>query len=806
MDNLALTYSNLGRYTEAEKLQIQVLDARSRILGKEHPHTIMSMGNLALTYNNLGRRTEAEKLQVQVLDATSRILGEEHPHTIKSMGNLALTYSNLGKYTEAEKLQVQVLDARCRVLGEGHPDTVMSKGDLAVTYSKLGKYTEVEKLRVQELYGQNLKGQILDSRVKFLAPEHPDAMAKDIMRKLLQDTVADKLQVQVLDAGKEVVETEHPLITGAMTHLAPNCKQLVLGAKVALQHLQQFEAEIKAALSLSGISEVDYMLLAGFNESVIHSGIGYLEEIHVILKSEFPSDSDLLSSLGRIFSPFPGTIFTTCPPYCFKTPVFNSEGKAQEWDEVVFMQAHTYTTLRMGHTMKEMELMSASICLNEYKILSASRSGGSGYGNEKKQDTPQGRRRIGGNPKKGSEKDSKEGDNNSEGDDDDSEGGNDDSEGDDDGSKGSDEGSKGSDDDSEGDDDDSKGGDPDDPDSRDNSDTHLPQISFNIQTEIYPNTPPVLASEPSSSKHSKYFQLLQLEGSIAVQVGFSSRLIHKKQLILFQTKPPLLKPRQLASSYIEFKELNLQSIPDVDSAYYHLAHFRAEINTREELTKFKNIKPASTRAVDSETRVIEENKQTLAATLGSTFGISGLKPTGLFSISGTKTKESSSTKELKVFNSRIIQKNHDGAVWWEFIVDDPYQQQQGLNMQGLGTLPCVSCTFVESSDDAPPPPAPDLFGVEVMSCWSLIPSKSNPLSLLASWLALGSSEVKPPTPYSNLCQIMLLDLPSQLSTNSYYKAVAKATPSSWMAFDVKRPSPHKFTSYINFSSSEGGAK
>jgi len=243
----------------------------------------------------------------------------------------------------------------------------------------------------------------------------------------------------------------------------------------------------------------------------------------------------------------------------------------------------------------------------------------------------------------------------------------------------------------------------------------------------------------------------------------------------------------------------------VESAYYHLAHFRAEINTREELTKFKNIKPASTRAVDSETKVVEENKQTLAATLGSTFGISGLKPTGLFSISGTKTKELSSAKELKVFNSRIIQKNHDGAVWWEFIVDDPYQQQQGLDMQELGTLPCVSCTFVESSDDAPPPSAPDLFGVEVMSCWSLIPSKSNPLSVLASWLALGSSEVKPPTPYSNLCQIMLLDLPSQLSKNSYYKAVAKATPSSWMAFDVKRPSPHNFTSYINFSSSEGSA-
>ena len=244
----------------------------------------------------------------------------------------------------------------------------------------------------------------------------------------------------------------------------------------------------------------------------------------------------------------------------------------------------------------------------------------------------------------------------------------------------------------------------------------------------------------------------------------------------------------------------------MDSAYYHLTHFRTEINTREELTTFDNIKPASTRALDSETKVSQENKQSLAANLGATFGFSGIKPTGLLSISGTKTKEILSTKECKVFNSRIIQKDHDGAIWWEFIVDDPNQQQQGLDLQQLDTLPCMSCKFVGSSDGVPPPPAPDLFGVEVMSCWSLIPSKSNPLSWLASWLAPGSSEVKPPTPYSNLCQIVLLDLPSQLPEDSYYKAVAKATPSSWRAFDVKRPSPYKFTPYINFSSSERGAR
>ena len=364
---------------------------------------------------------------------------------------------------EAETLQIEVLDTRSKIFGVEHPDTIMAMANLAATYHHLGKYTDAEKLNVQ----------VLDSGINSPGPEHTNSMATDIAA----------LQVQVLDAQKKVAEAEHSFMTEAMANLATNGKLLVLAAKTALQHLQQCEVEIKAALSLSGISEMDYTLLAGFNESVIHSGIGYLEEIHVILKSEFPPKDALLSSLGRIFSPFPGMIFTTFPPYCLKTPVFNSEGNTQEWDEIVFTQTHTYTAFQMGYTMKEMEVMSTSISPNEGKVPSG--SGGGGGGNKKKQgeNILQGKR-IGGNSQKGSEKDS------------------------------------------EGDDDESEGDDPDDPDSSDNSDTHLPQIFFNIQTEIYPYASPMLASEPSSSKPSKCFQLLQLEGSITVQVGFSSQLIH----------------------------------------------------------------------------------------------------------------------------------------------------------------------------------------------------------------------------------------------------------------------------------------
>jgi len=51
-------------------------------------------------------------LEIQVLHARNKIFGEEHPDTILAMGNLALAYSNLGKHTEAEKLQIQVVDAK----------------------------------------------------------------------------------------------------------------------------------------------------------------------------------------------------------------------------------------------------------------------------------------------------------------------------------------------------------------------------------------------------------------------------------------------------------------------------------------------------------------------------------------------------------------------------------------------------------------------------------------------------------------------------------------------------------------------
>ncbi|KIJ99978.1 hypothetical protein K443DRAFT_8011 [Laccaria amethystina LaAM-08-1] len=105
MADLAVTYGGLEKYTEAEKLEIQVLDARNRILGVEHPDTILAMKNLAITYRNLEKYTEAEKLENQAHKLKGRVPGAES-HIITTMANIQ------------EVQEIQVLDVGSSVVGE----------------------------------------------------------------------------------------------------------------------------------------------------------------------------------------------------------------------------------------------------------------------------------------------------------------------------------------------------------------------------------------------------------------------------------------------------------------------------------------------------------------------------------------------------------------------------------------------------------------------------------------------------------------------------------------------------------------
>jgi tetratricopeptide (TPR) repeat protein len=62
MNNLASLLESQGKYDEAEPLHRQTLALRKKILGPEHPSTLISINNLALLLESQGKYDEAELL------------------------------------------------------------------------------------------------------------------------------------------------------------------------------------------------------------------------------------------------------------------------------------------------------------------------------------------------------------------------------------------------------------------------------------------------------------------------------------------------------------------------------------------------------------------------------------------------------------------------------------------------------------------------------------------------------------------------------------------------------------------------
>jgi len=80
---------------------------RQRVLGPEHPGTLVTAMNLASALVQQGKYAEAETLYSDVLEAQQRVLGSEHPNTLMTANNLAALSARraqaMGKHAEARQ-------------------------------------------------------------------------------------------------------------------------------------------------------------------------------------------------------------------------------------------------------------------------------------------------------------------------------------------------------------------------------------------------------------------------------------------------------------------------------------------------------------------------------------------------------------------------------------------------------------------------------------------------------------------------------------------------------------------------------
>jgi non-specific serine/threonine protein kinase/serine/threonine-protein kinase len=142
MNNLASQYYRRGMYPEAERLFIELIDVRRRVLGKDHPNTLIAMNNLAALHRTEGKYSEAEPIFRDVLETRRRVLGEEHPDTLRTVSALAALHSLAGSHADAEAQFMKVVDARRRVIGTEHPDTLSTMTALGRVRLLRGKYKE----------------------------------------------------------------------------------------------------------------------------------------------------------------------------------------------------------------------------------------------------------------------------------------------------------------------------------------------------------------------------------------------------------------------------------------------------------------------------------------------------------------------------------------------------------------------------------------------------------------------------------------------------------------------------------------
>ncbi|MFI0733937.1 tetratricopeptide repeat protein [Streptomyces sp. NPDC021225] len=163
----AFALGRLGRHGDALGEYGQVAAGRERVLGPEHPDTLAARQETAFALSRLGRHFEAHQVYAAVLATRERTMGAEHPDTLRCRHNLAFNLGRLGRLEDCHRVAREVAAARARVLGPDHPDTLVTRYEVAYALGRLGRWSEA--LHIYQ--------EVADARGRTLGREHPDALA-----------------------------------------------------------------------------------------------------------------------------------------------------------------------------------------------------------------------------------------------------------------------------------------------------------------------------------------------------------------------------------------------------------------------------------------------------------------------------------------------------------------------------------------------------------------------------------------------------------------------------------------------------
>ena len=128
-----LAMSGLGTGLWAAKHHEEALSVQEaqlsmlRRLGAPEIRMLVVQNNLAITYHDLGRLEEANRILRDVYSGTLKLNGEEHERTLRAANNYAESLVKLKRFDEAKSLLCRTIPVARRVLSEGNELTITIK-------------------------------------------------------------------------------------------------------------------------------------------------------------------------------------------------------------------------------------------------------------------------------------------------------------------------------------------------------------------------------------------------------------------------------------------------------------------------------------------------------------------------------------------------------------------------------------------------------------------------------------------------------------------------------------------------------
>ena len=202
--NLARWTGQAGDPAAARDMFAELLPLRERILGPEHRHTLANRHSLASSTGEAGDPAAARDLYAELLPVVEQVLGPEHRHTLTTKGNLARWTGQAGDPASARDMFAALLPVRERVLGSEHRHTLTTRGNIAGWTGQAG----------DPAAARNLYAELLPDVERVSGPEHPDTLTVRVnlaswTGEAGDPTAARDLCAELLPVVERVLGPEH---------------------------------------------------------------------------------------------------------------------------------------------------------------------------------------------------------------------------------------------------------------------------------------------------------------------------------------------------------------------------------------------------------------------------------------------------------------------------------------------------------------------------------------------------------------------------------------------------------------------